>query len=90
LIYALPWAYCAPEQMAKFQGENAAFLLQISEFMPVLREGRLGAYSNTEHFADTSFHLNKEGAAVRTAELCSALTTNALWSKDELQSHSRH
>ena len=89
LIYALPWAYCPPELTAKFQRENAAFLLQMSEFMTVLREDRLGAYSTTEHFADTSFHLNKEGAAIRTSELCRALSINYFWRQDELRSQAR-
>ncbi len=73
LIYALPWAYCPPEQTEAFQQENEHFLAQIAAFMPVLNEPRRGAYGAAEHFADTAYHLNKQGAALRTRELLDAL-----------------
>ena len=84
LIYALPWAYCPPNQVPAFQKENAFFARQIQEYMPVLREPSLGAYSVAEHFADTAFHLNQKGAAIRTDQLVTTLRSKQFWSAEEL------
>lgn len=85
LIYALPWAFCPDTERDRLQKENAAFLLQVQEFMPVLREPRLGAHPVAAHFADTSFHLTKEGAVIRTSELITSLRSRSFWTASELK-----
>jgi len=72
LIYSIPWGYCPEGELADFRRENVAFLAAVSEFMPVLEDERLGAYPVVGHFADTAWHLNREGAAVRTRAMLEA------------------
>ena len=84
VIYTLPWAYCAPEELADFQKENIYFLQQMLEYFPVLKERRLGAYPNAAHFADTAYHLTQEGAKIRTRELAEALKQPLITTTNEL------
>jgi hypothetical protein len=85
LMYVLPWAYCPLGQAEKFRQENAAFLLQISNFMPVLRDDRLGAIHDKDLFADSSWHLNLEGSRLRTDVLAAQLLEVRMWEKADLE-----
>jgi hypothetical protein len=85
LIYVLPWAYCPPGQAEKFRQENAAFLLQISNFMPVLQDDRLGTIQDKCLFADSSWHLNLEGSGLRTDVLAAQLLEGRIWEKADLE-----
>lgn len=84
LIYSIPWGYCPEGELAGFRRENIAFLAAISEFMPVLGDERLGAYPVVEHFADTAWHLNREGAAIRTRSMLEALRARRFESRMRL------
>lgn len=84
LLYAFPWTYCPAAQKAEFQAENLRFLAQMLEFMPALRDPRLGAYEVEAHFSDSPYHLNTEGAILRTDELAAALKAGLVWRKGEL------
>lgn len=81
----LPWQY-VPEPLAPgFQADNLRFLVELSDYLPVLADPRLGAYSVREHFADTSLHLTPEGAAVRSDELAALLKAGRFWTRTDLE-----
>ena len=84
VAYTLPWGYCPPEQLAAYHRDNARFLQQVAEFLPVLKEPSLGAHSVREHYADTSLHLTATGAALRTDELARQIKAWSTWSPAEL------
>lgn len=84
LLYALPWAYCPSTEERTFRAENLITLKDLAATMPILADSRLGAYSESRHFADTAWHLNEEGARVRTKELVDALRAGHTWSIDDL------
>jgi hypothetical protein len=86
VIYTLPWAYSSAEGITDFRKENLYFLGQMLNYFPVLAEKKLGAYSNAEHFADTAYHLRREGAKIRTRELLEALQKSLILSTNELTS----
>jgi hypothetical protein len=85
LVYALPWAYCPPDQVRAFQRQNLATLRDIAPLMDVLADSRLGAYSEEGQFADTSFHLNEQGARIRTAELVPLIQQWRVWKASDLE-----
>jgi hypothetical protein len=85
LAYSIPWGYTPASELDAFRRENARFLLQISEVMPVLRDPRLGAYDIREHFSDSVWHLTEEGAALRTDELARQIQDWDVWSQPELE-----
>lgn len=72
LAYSIPWGYCPEAELTAFRGENMAFLAAVVEFMPVMEDPYWGAYPIAEHFADTAWHLNPVGAAVRTRAMLEA------------------
>ncbi len=84
LAYSLPWGYTPTNDVAAFQQENAKFLRQMADIMPVLRDPRLGAYSVPGHFSDSVWHLNEEGARLRTDELARQLFAWDTWSTEDL------
>lgn len=84
VAYALPWQYVAGPYAAGYQADNLRFLVEVSEFLPVLADERLGAYSVREHFADTPLHLTPEGAGVRSDELAALLKADRFWTHDDL------
>ena len=89
LCYALYWAWCPPEHLEAFQRQNAAFLLQMSEFMPVLEDRRLGALTNQTLFADTALHLTTESVVLRTDALGEQLRAGRMWDTNELRALAR-
>lgn len=84
LIYSIPWGYCPEGELLDFRRENIAFLAAVSEFMPVLEDERLGAYPVAGHFADTAWHLNREGAAIRTRVMLQALGARRLQNRTDI------
>lgn len=85
VYYLLPWSYGPPEVIESFRRLNAQFLVEISQYIPTLRDPRLGAYEDKAHFADSGFHLTPEGAVVRTDVLAELLKNRRVWSPDELR-----
>ena len=85
VAFSLPWAYSPPEQERLFQKENADFLLQIAEFLPVLKDAHLGADTHIEHFADTVWHLNEAASDLRTDELGEQIKNWDIWTIEELR-----
>jgi hypothetical protein len=85
VVYSLRWSYTAPDKAAWFRRQNAQFLLDVAEVVPVLYDPRLGALSNKELFADTPLHLSEKGAALRTDELADQLKRWRLWTVEELR-----
>lgn len=89
LVYSLPWSYTPPAAVADYQRLNAQFLLEMLDYMPVLRDERLGACTVLEWFADTGYHLNAEGSARRTDELAEQLKQWRVWAREELVQRAR-
>jgi hypothetical protein len=85
VAYSLPWAYTSPEDLVSFQKSNRQFLLEVAEFLPVLKDRRLGAHIVNEHFADTMWHLTEEGARLRTDELAKQIEDWEIWAVRELK-----
>jgi hypothetical protein len=84
VAYSLPWAYTPEAEVAAFRKGNAALLLQIMKFMPVLNDPWLGADADAGHFSDTVWHLNEEGSRLRTDGLGRAVKQWSVWSQEEL------
>lgn len=85
VAYALPWGYCPVEKLENFQRVNRTILREISEFIPVLKDTRLGAHTVQGDYADTEWHLTAEGAALRTDDLAQQIQSWRMWSRSELQ-----
>jgi hypothetical protein len=85
LAYSIPWGYTPPEEIDTFRRENARFLLQVADIMPVLRDPRLGAHPVLEHFSDSVWHLTEEGAWLRTDEFARQVREWDIWSRAELE-----
>ena len=84
VAYTLPWSFSPPEGATAYQRLNAGLVLSIAEFLPVLRDPRLGAYTVREHFADTELHLTPEGAELRTDETADLIKHWRVWTIEEL------
>jgi hypothetical protein len=89
VVYSLPWAYAPPDQVADFRRENARFLLEVMQVLPVLKDPTLGGRTAAKDFADTEWHLTAAASARRTAEFGAAIQTWQLWTADELRQLSR-
>ncbi len=85
VAYSLPWSYAPVSARDRFRRENLEFLLQVAAFMPILRDTRLGADTELDHYADTQFHLNEHGSALRSDELAAQIKHWDVWSAAELQ-----
>jgi hypothetical protein len=85
LAYSLPWSYSPPDKKRSFQSSNIDFLLQINEFMPVLRDASLGACTNLDFYADTVWHLTGPGSAARTDSLGIAVKDWEVWTPEALR-----
>jgi len=85
VAYSLPWGYAPAEQVEAFRKDNLSMLLQIAEFIPIIKDTWLGADTNAGHFADSAWHLNEEGSRLRTDELGRAVQQWSVWSLQELQ-----
>ena len=83
VAYSLAWGYS--EHPAALQETHRALLREIAAILPVLKDPRLGAYGEKDHFVDTFYHLNREGAELRTDELARQIQTWDTWQPDELQ-----
>lgn len=84
IAYSLPWMYVAPEDIDYNLKRNTVYLEQVSQFIPVLKDPRLGICPR-EYFADTNYHLTVEAAAMRTDSLAQQLKSWDVWTSDELQ-----
>jgi hypothetical protein len=84
-MYSLPWIYTPPEKLKTRRQVNLNFLLQVTDFMPVLQDDRLGARSIRPDFADTDLHLAQGGARVRTDAFAAALKKGEIWSAKDLK-----
>ncbi len=85
VAYAMPWGYTPEDKLAQFQKDNLNFMLQVSDFLPVLKDPLLGANTNRDLYADTNWHLAPEGAALRTDELAREIKHWNIWRPDELK-----
>jgi len=84
-VYSLPWGYTPAEVLASTRRDNAAFLLQIIDILPVLKDPMLGAHEVREDFADTAWHLTPAAAAQRTDALAGQLQHWEVWTPEELR-----
>ncbi len=87
IVCSLPWCYSRSEAVPHFRRTNARLLIEVSDYLPVLKDSRLGAETNIHYFSDTMWHLNPEGAALRTDELAGQLANWDIWQPAELRTH---
>jgi len=85
VAYSLPWQWTPREAVDRVRKGNAEFLLQISEYFPVLRDPIIGADPRVEDFSDSYWHLNEESSVLRTEELGRQVTNWEIWQPDELR-----
>ncbi|MBU6399967.1 MAG: hypothetical protein KGS61_06595 [Verrucomicrobia bacterium] len=84
IAYSLPWAYAPAARAEAYRRRNAAFLLQVSRYLPVLKDPRLGVYTVRTGFADTEWHLIPAAAELRSKELAQQVRAWQCWSPAEL------
>lgn len=84
VIYSLPWSCVEPASTESYRRASAAFLLEVTEFVPVLKDPTLGVHAVREHFADTGWHLTTIGAQARTDALAEQLKRRQFWTVTEL------
>lgn len=85
LAYSIPWEFAKPGDQVSFQKVNAAFLLQVAELIPVLKDPALGVCTNREYYADTGWHLTPEASNLRSDSLGRQIREWSTWSRVELQ-----
>jgi len=85
LAYSIPWEFTKPEDEVSFQKQNAAFLSQVAELMPVLKDTALGVCTNREYYADTGWHLTEQGSNLRSDSLGLQIKEWSTWRQRELQ-----
>ena len=85
VAYTLPWGYVPEDQRAAFEKGNLEFLLQVSRYLPILKDPRIGAYSERQHYADTFWHLIPEAARMHSDELAREIKAWDIWKPGELE-----
>jgi hypothetical protein len=85
VAYSMPWSYASPDQERAFRRSNIRLLLEINQFVPVLKDPNLGASTNLEFYADTGLHLTEAGSAQRTDQLSAAIKNWDTWSPEALR-----
>jgi hypothetical protein len=85
VAYSMPWMCVDPRDVTVIQRSNAAFLQQVAQYLPVLKDPHLGASTTREYFADTINHLTPEGSALRTDSLAQQLQAWDVWKNQELE-----
>jgi hypothetical protein len=73
VVATLPWQFTAAEVAGDQREANRALLADLARHCAVIRDPRLGVESDGSLFADTNWHLTREGARVRTRELGESL-----------------
>lgn len=84
VICSLPWSCVEPVAADPYRRASAAFLREVLEFVPALKDPTLGVHAVREHFADTGWHLTPAGAQVRTDALAEQLKLRHFWTAAEL------
>jgi hypothetical protein len=85
LFYSMPRGFVRREDEQEVRAGHARLLLEIVDFVPVLKDPMLGADSAAEHFADMSVHPTRVGAEKRTDAVAQALKSGEVWTREELQ-----
>lgn len=85
LAFSLPWEFTRPDDRVSFQNQNAAFLLQVAELMPVLKDPTLGVCTNHDYYADTGWHLTEQGSNLRSDSLGRQIKEWSTWTESELR-----
>ena len=85
VAYSIPWEFTKPDDEVSFQKQNAAFLLQVAELLPVLKDTALGVCTNREYYADTGWHLTEKGSSLRSDSLGLQIKEWSTWRQNELR-----
>ncbi|MFM1769921.1 MAG: hypothetical protein RJA22_2450 [Verrucomicrobiota bacterium] len=85
VAYVLPWQYCPPVRTPEHRRRNLAFLREVVEILPALREPSAGSHSVAGDFADTNMHPTPEAARRRSDELAASLRDWSLWTPAALE-----
>lgn len=89
VAYSLPWMCAEPAQADAQKKFNAAFLLQISQIIPVLKDPRLGVFADPTHYTDTCWHPDEATANLHSDELAPVFKSWSLWTSADLKSLSK-
>jgi hypothetical protein len=57
----------------------------VAELMPVLKDAALGVCTNREYYADTGWHLTKQGSNLRSDSLGLQIKEWSTWRQNELR-----
>jgi hypothetical protein len=85
VAYALPWRFASASDVARSQKVNRRFLVEVNEFLPVLKDETWGVYADASQYADTCWHLDGEGALHRTTVLARAVKDWRVYRVSELK-----
>ncbi len=88
VAYAIPWLYCDGTQLPTYKSMFSKYLIQVSRFIPVLKDPTLGIDTDPEDFADSSNHLRPRGATRRGEELAKLIQRWSIWSSTDLAAYS--
>jgi hypothetical protein len=85
IVAALPVGLVAPESRAEYHRHSAAFVLDLMDYFPVVRDPNLGMSANPAEFADTPAHLVPAAAQSYTESLAHAIQREDFWERPTLQ-----
>ena len=85
VAYSLPWSYCPTEHLRAYEKENAEYIRQVMDCLPVLRDPSLGADPVAADFADSPLHPVEATAARRTDELGREIQQWDIWTSEKLK-----
>ena len=67
LVVTFPWYFMTPEVASKQREEWRQLAEEMAVYVTVLKDPNWGVSTDEEDFADTAWHLSKEGALARTS-----------------------
>lgn len=73
IVVAIPWRLCESEDVESALAWDKAYINEISKIMPVLLETESAVLTNSFLFSNTSYHLDEEGAVLRSEAYIKAL-----------------
>lgn len=66
VYYSLPWILVDPSIEEQMKANSRSLIAEVSKILPVLKDPNFGIQTNAGFFADSSYHLNREGGTIRS------------------------
>ena len=85
IVATLPVGLVAPESRREYPRHSAAFVLDLMDYFPVVRDPNLGMNPNPADFADTPSHLVPTAAQLYTESLARAIQGEDFWDRPALE-----